>query len=129
MMIDAQLWQEYSEPYFKFSRKPSTTRFAIITAWNPASQWLSKPQNDRNNHDLAQDFGHTYFVEVLVGDESFAWAEESFAVDIEQQQALLLGRKYKQNAIYYVIGDELFLLSCLADATKVNLGQWQCRCR
>ncbi|ERB65416.1 DUF3293 domain-containing protein [Vibrio coralliilyticus] len=129
MMVDAQLWQEYSDPYFKFIRSPSSHQFAIITAWNPASQWQSKQQNERNNRYLVQEFSHTYFVEVLVGDESFGWAEESFAVDIDELQALELGRKYQQNAIYYVDGNELFLLSCLADKAKVSLGEWKYRCR
>ncbi|MDA0119101.1 DUF3293 domain-containing protein [Vibrio sp. T11.5] len=129
MMIDAQIWQAYSDPYFKFTHSPNCHRFAIITAWNPASQWQSKQQNEGNNRHLAQEFSHTYFVEVLVGDESFGWAEESFAVDIDESQALLLGRKYQQNAIYYVDGNELFLLSCLADGMKVGLGEWKYRCK
>ena len=129
MMIDAFLWQQYSDPYFKFTCQPILDEFAIITAWNPKSQRQSKLENDRCNHNLVKEFGHTYFSEVLVGDSSFSWAEISFAVAISEQQALEIGKKYQQNAIYYVVKDELFLLSCFADGTKVNLGSWLQRCR
>ncbi|MFY2509640.1 DUF3293 domain-containing protein [Vibrio pectenicida] len=129
MVIDELLWQQYSDPYFKFTHSLGFEEFAIITAWNPNSQWQPKVENDRSNHSLVEEFGHTYFSEVYVGDRNFNWVETSFAVVISEQQALYLGQKYQQNAIYYVMNDELFLLSCLADQTKVSLGSCLQRCR
>ncbi|MBU2897222.1 DUF3293 domain-containing protein [Vibrio hepatarius] len=129
MAIDKFLWQQYSDPYFTFVHPLVFEEFAILTAWNPYSQWQSKVENDRSNHSLVEEFGHTYFSEVYVGDRNFSWVETSFAVVISEQHALYLGQKYKQNAIYYVINDELYLLSCLADQTKVYLGSYLQRCR
>ncbi|WP_284192049.1 DUF3293 domain-containing protein [Vibrio zhanjiangensis] len=128
MMIDAFLWQQYSNPYFKLVHQPDFEEFAIITAWNPKSHRRGKLENDRSNHSLVKEFGHTCYTEVLVGDRDFSWVEISFAVALSEQQALYLGRKYQQNAIYYVVRDELFLLSCCADNTKVSLGGWRQRC-
>ncbi|MDN3684270.1 DUF3293 domain-containing protein [Vibrio sinaloensis] len=70
-MIDAQLWGEYLDPYFRFEQRPNVGSFAIVTAWNPASIWLSQEENRRNNQQLRQEIGHTYCVDVLVGNESF----------------------------------------------------------
>jgi hypothetical protein len=105
------------------------SQFAIITAWNPKSIWLSKSDNDRNNQHLAQEVSHTCWCSVQVGNKDFSWFEESFAVQISQHEALELGRKYQQNAIYYVEGERLFLLSCLEEQSKVALGNWRSRCR
>ncbi|NOH80589.1 DUF3293 domain-containing protein [Vibrio sp. RE86] len=128
-MIDSQLWQAYSNPFFRFSKVPQGSSFAIITAWNPASVWLSQEENDRNNQHLAQDIDHTYFSMVDVGDESFSWVETSFAVEMTLQRSLELGKKYGQNAIYFIEGERLFLISCDKEQTKVSLGNWRDRCR
>lgn len=129
MTIDAQLWQAYSEPYFRFNQPVHFAKFAIITAWNPASVWLSKSDNDRNNRHLAAEIDHTCWCSVDVGNQDFSWMEESFAIEISLQQALKLGRKYRQNAIYYIEGEQLFLLSCVGQQSKVALGEWRSRCR
>ncbi len=129
MKIDAQLWAAYADPYFRFQSPVKCRCFAIITAWNPASVWLSNEENDRNNRQLRRDIDHNYYVDVLVGDEMFSWAEESFAVEVSLQKAVELGRKFGQNAVYYAESEELFLVSCDEIETKLALGKWQLRCR
>lgn len=128
-MIDAELWQAYCDPYFSFSAPPKSATFAIITAWNPRSVCLSESDNDLNNQHLAQEIDHTCYTSVRVGNQNFTWSEASFAVDISLEQALILGQKYHQNAIYYVEGEWLYLVSCLEEQSKVLLGRWQDRCR
>ena len=129
MMIDAQLWAAYCEPYFQFSDEMTSDFFAVITAWNPASQRVSNEENLRNNQRLALEISHTNYVDVLVGDEAFTWKEASFAVAIERELAIELGRKFGQNAIYYVENNQLYLLSCLPDATSLSIKGWQSRIR
>lgn len=130
MIIDAQLWQAYCQPYFRLEHDIDYDNFAIITAWNPGSVSLPAQQNHRNNRYLAAEIGHTCCVLLDVGNRDFSWYEESFAVAISQSRALELGRKYDQNAIYYVQGEELYLLSCLEkQQAKVLLGDWRSRCR
>ncbi|MFB9217696.1 DUF3293 domain-containing protein [Vibrio sinaloensis] len=130
MMIDAQLWGEYLDPYFRFEQRPNVGSFAIVTAWNPASIWLSQEENRRNNQQLRQEIGHTYCVDVLVGNESFSWAEASFAISVNVQRGIELGRKFSQNAIYYVENDCLTLHSCLPDeGSAIITTDWRQRCR
>ncbi|MCZ4294295.1 DUF3293 domain-containing protein [Vibrio sinaloensis] len=130
MIIDAKLWQAYCDPYFRFEGKIKYENFAIITAWNPKSVWLSPDENYRNNQYLAAEIGHTCCMSVNVGNEDFSWCEESFAAAVSQYRAIELGRKYGQNAIYFVQRDKLYLISCLEQKqTTVLLGDWRSRCR
>tara|TARA_Y100001956_G_scaffold80685_1_gene96386 strand:- start:4504 stop:4893 length:390 start_codon:yes stop_codon:yes gene_type:complete len=129
MMIDAQLWTAYLNPYFQFDERMECDSFAIVTGWNPASQWLSKDKNRRNNQQLRREIDHTYYVEVLVGDEDFSWAEQSFAIQINRERAIELGIKFGQNAIYFVEHGELYLLSCLSDGSCQKIEGWPTRCR
>tara|TARA_Y100001960_G_scaffold141076_1_gene149312 strand:+ start:267 stop:659 length:393 start_codon:yes stop_codon:yes gene_type:complete len=130
MMIDAQLWGEYLDPYFRFEQPVKANKFAIVTAWNPASVWLPDEENRRNNQQLRQEIGHTYCVDVLVGNESFSWAEASFAISVNIRRGIELGRKFGQNAIYYVNNDRLTLHSCLHEQeSAIITTDWRQRCR
>ncbi|MDA0148696.1 DUF3293 domain-containing protein [Vibrio sp. LaRot3] len=129
MMIDAELWQAYSDPYLKFSAPFPEQDFAIITASNPHSVICSEQENGLKNSHLRRDVRRKVCVSVVVGNEDFSWSEESFAIVISKQQAIDLAQKYHQNAIYFVQGKRLFLLSCLADRTEINLGEWLFRLR
>ncbi|WP_167469896.1 DUF3293 domain-containing protein [Vibrio aquaticus] len=127
--MDDALWQTYCDPYFRFESQLHSENFAIITAWNPASVWLSNIDNTRNNQHLEKDISHTCYSHVLVGDKTFTWAEASFATAMSLEEALELGKKYQQNAIYYVQGEALFLISCLRHQRSILHGKWQERCR
>ncbi|KJY82174.1 hypothetical protein TW81_13785 [Vibrio galatheae] len=129
MEISDELWRAYSDPYFRFEREVDYQRFAIVTAWNPASVWLSKLDNDKRNQHLAKEISHTCYCHVQVGNKDFSWIESSFAIPISPKQAIFIGRKYGQNTIYYIEGDQLFLLSCLAKQNRLSLGNWRRRCR
>ncbi|WP_038174216.1 MULTISPECIES: DUF3293 domain-containing protein [Vibrio] len=129
MAIDAHFWRAYQQPYFRFEALPVAKQFAIITAWNPGSEWQTQAENDSNNHHLAVDLVHTGYSRVLVGNQNFSWAEESFAAPITQEKAMELGRKFAQNAIYFIEEEQLFLLSCIDDMTRLPLGHWRDRCR
>ncbi|MEL7292143.1 MAG: DUF3293 domain-containing protein [Pseudomonadota bacterium] len=129
MSIDADLWRAYQQPFFRFITYPKAAQFAIITAWNPSSVRCSPAENDRNNQCLATDLVHTDYSCVLVGNQNFTWAEESFAAPISLEQAVELGLKYAQNAIYYIDGEQLLLLSCIDETPPLLIGEWRHRCR
>ena len=129
MMIDAHFWRSYCDPYFKFENRIPTGDFVIITANNPASHKLSEQENLIRNKCLQCDLVPYISHEVLVGNADFSWAEMSFACAISVPQAIELGLKYQQNAIYFVQDEQLNCLSCLPDRTKINLGNWRHRIR
>ena len=112
-MMDKMLWRAYSQVTFRFSALPTQEAFAVLTAWNPKSVRLSDNENRINNQRLQQALIGYDWVGLLVGDEDFCWYEESFAVCMLLVEAQNLARKFAQNAIYYVINDELTLHSCV----------------
>ena len=78
---------------------------AFITAWNPFSEEKSPSENDQKNALLRADL-ETLGAEILPG--FGAWpddptkGEDSFlAIGISQKDAVILGKKYKQNAILF----------------------------
>lgn len=133
MKVNEHLWQAYSDPYFQFFHPWSCDAFAIITAWNPASVWLSEIDNAIRNKELARDLIPYNKAKAWVGNQDFSWKEESFAVALDLDKAIELGIRYQQNAIYYVVGEnvgkkQLFLISCLEDRTRLALGEFHHRC-
>jgi len=74
---------------------------------------LSYEENQANNGKLVEDLCFYSHCPVLAGDRHFQWVEESFAADIELQDVLYLGKKYFQNAIYYVSEGQIYLHSCV----------------
>ncbi|ASA55172.1 DUF3293 domain-containing protein [Vibrio gazogenes] len=111
--IDDRLWQAYASTHFLFSQPLPGPEFSIITAWNPRSCRLSYQDNKANNERLCQQFNTSRWTPVLAGDAAFEWVEESFAVAICLELALNLGRKFEQNAIFYVQNKTVFLHSCI----------------
>ncbi|KUI98544.1 DUF3293 domain-containing protein [Vibrio sp. MEBiC08052] len=111
--INDWLWQAYASTHFVFSLPFPSPEFSIITAWNPQSCRLSYRENRANNEQLCQQFNSYPWAPVLAGDAAFEWVEESFAVAICLELALNLGRKFEQNAIFYVQNETVFLHSCI----------------
>ena len=127
MNIDVSLWNAYSNPFFHFYSKWQVSLYSVITAWNPRSNLQSKEKNDTSNHKLENQLNHVKYVPVTVGDPLFSWFEESYAAELSPQAAIELGRQFQQNAIYYVIDDELYLIACFEPETMHKLGSIKSR--
>lgn len=91
---------------FSFDDLPKTDLFhfpfAIITAWNPNNEELSEDENQLNNGLLKKELEkHNICFDKALGylDKH---QEESFCVyDISFEEAINLGRKFHQYAIFY----------------------------
>jgi len=127
LIIESNLWHAYAASFFNFKELPNQHSFIIITAWNPRSAILSIEENRTKNQLLLTDLQGYEWTLGIVGDESFTWCEESYAVALELEQAINLARKFEQNAIYRVSGNRLFLHSCLEDHQQECLGEFQSR--
>ncbi len=122
LSVDAELWDAYSLSYFDFHSKWQHDEYAIITAFNPKSQKLTERENCINNQELESRLTLYPYCGVAVGDRRSDWMEESFAVVMSKNEAILLAREFKQFAIYYVKNNQLYLISCLADNKEQHLG-------
>lgn len=112
MEINKDLWRAYKLSYFFLSEPLTMDKFAVITACNPQSQLTNDRENNRNNRLLEQDISAYRYQVISVGDSKKSWLEESFAVELSQNDAVELVKKYQQNAIYYVSEGQLYLVSC-----------------
>lgn len=120
MSIDAYLWRAYSEICIEFITEWDSENYVIITAWNPQSRKLSNELNRIKNLDLEQRLKIYDYQNVKVGNPSFSWVEDSFAVEMTLAQGCELAQKYQQNAIYWVENGVLFLVSCDESQTQKN---------
>ncbi|MGL4249389.1 MAG: DUF3293 domain-containing protein [Aeromonas sp.] len=121
------LWENYKKICFIAPFKvPQWPDFAIITAWNPASQWVSERRNLRRERALLCHLTLDLQVSVVgpfwgaAPDER--WQESSLAAVMALPQARQLAARFGQNAIYWVAGGQLWLVPVLSDELAVCLG-------
>lgn len=81
----------------------SIKSYAFITAWNPASRILPEPENIQRNKSLEADLQKVSGIVLPARHIALAgnWPPEEslWAGSISDENAILLGRKYGQNAI------------------------------
>ncbi len=80
-----------------------------------------------SNHELEKQLNHVKHVPVTVGDQAFEWFEESYAAELTPEAAIVLAKDFQQNAIYYVIDDELYLIACSEPEILHKLGSMKSR--
>ncbi|GGQ24586.1 DUF3293 domain-containing protein [Shewanella litoralis] len=128
-----KLWHEYQRTHFLFTQRLSHDfPFAIITAHNPSGLLLSPSQNrllDRQLQFKIQQYNSPY--RALVGAApDLSHMEKSWAVFIDKEQALELGREFNQHAIYYVSQGILSLVACVDSLMPdVDMGAFNQRLR
>ncbi|MGH8226124.1 MAG: DUF3293 domain-containing protein [Gammaproteobacteria bacterium] len=91
---------------------------AIITAWNPAHERPGDPANKKANVRLAAEIESRGWQHrpALGRSEDGAHVEASFAVaDIAREEAVAIGRRLNQAAVFYWDGTEARILSCMAE--------------
>ena len=131
-VIDS-LWDDYQKTHFLFTQRLSDDfPFAIVTAHNPLGTRLSPSQNrllDRQLQSKIQQYNRPY--RALVGAApDLSHMEKSWAIFIDKEQAVELGREFNQYAIYYVNRGLISLIACL-DTIKpeVAMGAFNHRLR
>ncbi|GGB54426.1 DUF3293 domain-containing protein [Shewanella inventionis] len=127
------LWHEYQTTHFLFTQRLSDDfPFAIVTAYNPSGLLLTPSQNrllDRQLQSKIQQFNSPY--RALIGAApDLSHMEKSWAVFIDKEQALELGKAFNQHAIYYVEQGLLSLVACNdSKMPEVELGVFNHRLR
>lgn len=89
-------------------------RFAIITAYATTGKTWPTADNQAADRRLAEELrGTSRWLRRLTGySPSSGHAEPGWAVELDFQEACDIGRRYRQDAIYYVIHDTLYLSFC-----------------
>ncbi|AOP35830.1 hypothetical protein A0128_01290 [Leptospira tipperaryensis] len=85
----------------RFLKEHGKKEWAYLTAFNPRSEVISSEKNRRRNDELKQELdGYSIFEGEGKGDDPDWIPESSFLVlGISERKAILLGKKFQQNAI------------------------------
>lgn len=131
-VIDS-LWQHYQNTHFLLTQPLSNDfSFAIVTAHNPFGSMLTPSQNrllDRELQSKILQYQRPYR-SVIGAAPDLSHMEKSWAVFIDKEQALELGRAFRQHAIYYVSDGLLSLVACFDSAkAEVCIGSFDQRLR
>ncbi|MDX7762007.1 DUF3293 domain-containing protein [Aeromonas caviae] len=125
------LWENYRKVCFiaPFA-PPHCPAYAIITAWNPASQWVGLRRNARRQRALVRQVGECLVMgEVWGSDEDERWQEASLLLPLSQPEAIRLAARFGQNALYWVREGELWLVPVLLEGMPCHLGTLASRWR
>lgn len=107
---------EYYETQFRLvgSPEPLPRAFAIITAWNPMDCVYSSKMNRAADHRLRRLLERrcSHHFPAIGESPDGSHAEDGWAVVVSLSDALAIGRRYKQRAIWWIEDDQLHLISC-----------------
>jgi hypothetical protein len=120
----------YFEVRFRGPRPPQwPTSFAIVTAYQTTGESWPASRNEAENAALARHLagGPGRIIGPLTGySPASGHAEPGFAVELPLQEACRVGSRFRQDAIYWVEGDELYVTSC-ARPELVPVGRFSSR--
>lgn len=104
-----ELWSDWPEA------------FAIITAYATTGQQWSDEQNQAADQKLEAGLRHqSRWMRRLTGySPRTLHAEPGWAVELDFLSACDIGRRFKQDALYYVEGDTLWVGDCAALTREV----------
>jgi len=88
--------------------------FAIITAWNPKDVILPEQENQKRNRCLQKSIKKTMVLgtKIIGASADLQHQELSLIIEGALQDLINLAQKFQQNAIFWVQGDSLELISC-----------------
>ncbi|XKL90989.1 DUF3293 domain-containing protein [Aeromonas media] len=124
-MVDMTLWENYRNVCFIAPFAPPVwAAYAIVTAWNPAGQRVGMRRNARRQRALSRHLADTLVMGPVWGsapDE--CWQEASLLLHIPQGEAIRLAARFGQNALYWVVEGELWLVPVLLKGAPCHLGR------
>ncbi len=112
------VWDNYRTAIF-IANKPikPPSAFAILTADNPGSNVLPEIVNKNARNALLRELRDLQCdpIEIHGSSRDLKHSECSYIAEISKQEALQLGVRYQQNAIYWVDNNKLYLIPCIID--------------
>lgn len=97
--------------------------FVIVTAYATTGERWSHVENERADHALVQhlDGLGVWYCRITGYDPATEHAEPGWAVEVTRQEGLEFGRAFRQDAIYWVDGETLWVVSC-QNGESANVG-------
>lgn len=93
---------------------PLPTAFAIVTAWNPEGVTADEAANRRADDVLHRELVELGLAPIRVTGCSpdLSHREPGWAVVISKVEAIALGRRHRQLAVWWIQDEELILVDC-----------------
>lgn len=121
----------YFETVFRASPTPAQwpDQFAVITAFSTTGEVWSDAENLAADSRLEREIiRRNIWMHRLTGSSpDGAHSEPGWAVALPLVEAQALGTTFKQDAVYWIDRDELFVLSCKAGSTPMLIGSFASR--
>ena len=109
----ADLPAEYREVRFRCEETDIPSEFRIVTAWNPEGVRLEVAANLVADAHLRAEIDRLGFeaFPVTGGSPDFSHAEPGYGIVCNRAEAVLLARRFRQQAFYEVLGGRVYLVS------------------
>ena len=106
--------QNYYKTVFILHENPAKwpSNFAIITAENPMDQSMTETENKERTGRLLKHIGKLKHGCLTGSSRNLLHQEKSFSVKVDFDEAINIGNKFEQRAIYYIRNGTLLLVDC-----------------
>lgn len=129
--MNSELWTLYQSTVFALEQRFSPDfSFAIVTAFNPLGENLSCGQNALLDNELQEAINdRSILARSIYGcSPDLSHWEKSWAIFTEKDQAIAIAKSFRQNAMYWVELDQLYLVPALmTQEEEVALGPFSQR--
>lgn len=118
----------YATTVFLCSKPVHFSEFAIITAYNPNGELLNLQENKKLNNLLKRQITQYESIAIIGSSPDFSHQEPSFALNVELSKAVDIATQFQQNAIFWVTGGEVFIVSAGLCFQTRGIGKFATRC-
>ncbi len=118
--------EDYHQTQFvtRLEGASSPDHFFIIPAHNPFGKVTSDETNDENNTLLLEAIEASKWNSFPVTGQCEKHAEAGYGIKCSRAEAIVLGKQFRQDAIYGICNDQVVLVDCQnIEADKV-IGTW-----
>lgn len=104
--------------------------FAVITAWNPMDRPTTRKENELADESLRRslELRQLPYLRVTGCSPDLSHREPGWGVRIKKEEAIRLGKRFDQRAIWWVTGDDLVVIHC-EDGSEEPAGSFRSRIR
>jgi hypothetical protein len=129
LMTDNAFHPAYFETVFTgaFAAGELPAAFAIITAYAPTGQIWSEEENRLADGRLKTRLAKWPCWRITGQTPDGSHAEPGWAVGCDQAAALVIGKEFQQDAIYWVSQDDLIILDSAGNRTPARVGKFSPR--
>ena len=127
-MSPTKLNPAYSQARFRADLAPQgiTQSFCIVTAYCPFDEQVTDEENKTFNQTLKTELENAGLVHVPVTGYSpdSDHAEPGYGIICDRSIAIKLGQQFRQNAIFSVYENTVYLINCIPPHKDIPCGKW-----